>query len=114
MTLTPKQLAVFQKLKDDFIHYSSRCLKIRTKSGAIEPFVMNKAQVYVHQKLEEQRGRTGKVRALILKARQQGMSTYIGARFFHQTTTKKGIQTFIMAHKYFLRNTRHVRQKHLF
>jgi hypothetical protein len=40
---------------------------------------LNKAQLYIHERLEAQRqGETGKVRALILKGRQQGASTYIG------------------------------------
>ena len=72
-----------QKLKDDFIHYASKCLKIRTKSGEINPFSLNKAQLYIHEQLQLQKGQTGKVRALILKGRQQGVSTLIGARFYH-------------------------------
>lgn len=86
------------KLKNDFIHYASKCLKIRTKSGAIRPFVLNKAQQYIHEKLEEQLQRTGKVRALILKSRQQGCSTYIGARFYHKVTHSHGAQAFILTH----------------
>ena len=71
--MTHEEKEILQRLKDDFKHYASKVLKVRSKSGAIEPLILNKAQLYVHQKLEEQRGRTGKVRALILKARQQGM-----------------------------------------
>lgn len=96
--MTSEEKEILQKLKDDFKHYAAKVLKVRSKSGAIEPLILNKAQLYVHQKLEEQRGRTGKVRALILKARQQGMSTYIGARFFHRVTHSFGCQAFILAH----------------
>lgn len=60
------------RLKNDLIHYATKCLKIRTKSGSIEPFVFNKAQQFIHEQLEKQLRETGKVRALILKARQQG------------------------------------------
>lgn len=87
-----------QRLKDDLIHYATKCLKIRTKSGSIEPFVFNKAQQYTHEQLEKQLRNTGKVRALILKGRQQGMSTYIGARFYHKTTHTFGTQSFILTH----------------
>lgn len=87
-----------QKLKEDLPYYSTNCLKIRTKSGAVEPFLLNKAQLYIHEKLEDQLRRTGKVRALILKGRQQGVSTYIGARFYHQTTHRFGAQAFILTH----------------
>ena len=70
--MTEDEIQTRQLLKDNFIHYASRCLKIRTKQGEIAPFILNKAQEYIHQKLEEQRLQTGKVRALILKGRQQG------------------------------------------
>ncbi len=86
------------KLKNDFIHYSSKCLKIRTKDGKIEPFVINKAQKHIHARIEEQRALTGKVRAVILKGRQQGCSTYVGGRFYHQVTHRFGAQAFILTH----------------
>jgi len=87
-----------QKLKDDLLHYAEKCLKIRTKSGSIEPFFFNKAQRYAHEQLEKQLKETGKVRALVLKGRQQGMSTYIGARFYHKVTHNHGKQAFILTH----------------
>lgn len=59
---------------------------------------MNKAQLYLHNRLEAQKKRTGKVRAIVLKGRQQGVSTYIGARFYHKTITNPGTLTFIFAH----------------
>jgi len=96
--MTEDEIKTRQLLKDNFIHYASRCLKIRTKQGEIAPFILNKAQEYIHQKLEEQRLQTGKVRALILKGRQQGCSTYVGGRFYHKTTHNKGTQCFILTH----------------
>lgn len=96
--ISDEDIAIRQKLKDDFIHYAGKCLYIRAKSGKIEPLVLNQAQQYIHQRIEEQRGRTGKVRALILKARQQGASTYIGGRFYHKTSHSFGTQAFILTH----------------
>lgn len=87
-----------QRLKDDFEHYADKCLRIRTKSGVIEPFTLNKAQRYIHQKLEKQLRETGKVRAIILKGRQQGCSTYIGGRLYHKVTHSFGSQAFILTH----------------
>lgn len=99
-TSLPKldEKAIRQKLKDDFIHYAAKCLKIRSKSGSIEPLVLNRAQSYIHQRLEEQRGQTGRVRALILKGRQQGCSTYVGGRFYHKVSHSFGSQAFILTH----------------
>lgn len=81
-------------------HYCSACVKIKDKGAAIVPFVWNEAQREVHAKVERQREVTGKVRAIILKARQRGISTYVEARFYHQTTLAPGlgINTFIMTH----------------
>jgi hypothetical protein len=62
------------------------------------PFQFNKAQRYVHALLEKQKRETGKVRALILKGRQQGISTYIGERYYHQVSTR-GKSAFIVAHE---------------
>jgi len=79
--------------------FSKNFLKIRTKSGRIEPFVFNRAQEYLHLRLEEQKLVTGKVRALILKGRQQGCSTYVQARDFHLISTTRGKKAFILTHE---------------
>lgn len=93
--LTDKRL----RLRDELEFYARNCLKIRTKGGKVEPFLFNKAQRYIHERLEEQKARTGRVRALILKGRQQGCSTYVGARYYHATTWAKGRRTFILTHE---------------
>ncbi len=97
--MTPEARAICEQLRDDFPLYARKCLKIRGKGGSIVPFVLDKAQQYVHKRLEAQKAETGRVRALILKGRQQGMSTYIGGRFYHQTTHQFGYRTFILTHE---------------
>lgn len=87
------------KLRADYSFYARNCLRIRTKSGAVEPLTFNRAQQFIHERLEEQKARTGKVRALILKGRQQGVSTLIAGRFYHRTTMSKGVRTFILTHE---------------
>jgi hypothetical protein len=81
---------------EDFERYARDCLKIRTKAGAIEPFVLNEAQQFIHAKIEEQRARTGKVRALLLKGRQQGASTYTEGRYFWKSSRRRGVRAFIL------------------
>lgn len=93
-----KEHRIRKKLKTDFIHYAEKCLKIRAKDGGIAPLVLNAAQRHIHEKLEEQRQKNGKVRALILKGRQQGCSTYVEARFFWKVTHQKGVKAFILTH----------------
>jgi len=94
-----EQIELLQKLKADFPFYSSRCLKIKTKDGAVLPLALNRAQQYAHDLLEEQRAKTGMVRALILKARQQGFSTYVGARFYQRASLNYGVSVFILTHE---------------
>ena len=60
------------RLRDEYPFYAKNCLQIRSKSGAIQPFVFNTAQLHIHKQVELQRMRQGYVRAIILKGRQQG------------------------------------------
>jgi len=82
----------------DLETFSQNFFKITDKRGQLVPFLFNRAQKYVHERVEEQRNRLGYVRVNILKGRQQGISTYISARFFHRVLTKKGTQAFILTH----------------
>ena len=78
--------------------FAKNFLIIHDKSGAERNFQFNRAQQYIHDRLEAQLLATGKVRALVLKGRQQGVSTLIQARFFHKTVTKRGKKSFILTH----------------
>lgn len=86
-------------LMADIELHCETCMQILDKDGLRVPLVLNRAQRYIHSRLEEQRKRTGKVRAIILKGRQQGASTYIGARFYCLTSTSFGRGAFIVAHE---------------
>ena len=94
-----KEKAIRQRLKNDFSHYASKCLKIRTKAGKVLPLELNAAQLYIHKRVEEQRAKTGKVRAIILKGRQQGCSTYVEGRFYWRVSHSKGVRAFILTHE---------------
>lgn len=87
------------RLAADFEFYARNCLSIRSKSGKVGRFALNRAQRHIHEKIERQRAETGRVRALILKGRQQGCSTYVGGRFYWRTTWAKGLRTFILTHE---------------
>ena len=96
--LTPGQQAKAIELATNFEFYAPRCLKIKTKSGQIIPFVMNRAQLYLHRQIEHQRQTTGKVRVLALKGRQQGISTYLEGRFYWRTSMNRGKRAYILTH----------------
>lgn len=99
-SMTPEQLAKMRLLSNNLEVYSAHCLKILGKEGGQKlPFLWNRAQRYVHACLEQQLAETGRVRALVLKGRQQGISTYVGARYYHKTTMGFGMRAFIVAHE---------------
>lgn len=95
-----KEKEIRQRLKDDFIHYASKCLKIRPKElGSIVPFEVNRAQKFLHSVVENQLIKKGFVRVIIVKGRQQGCSTYIEGRFYWKTTHNFGVRSFILTHE---------------
>ena len=96
--MTERQRRIRQRLKDDFSHYAARCRSVRAKDGRVVRLVLNRAQTHLHAALDAQRRETGRVRAYVLKGRQQGASTYIGARFFHRATHEPGLRALVMAH----------------
>jgi hypothetical protein len=98
MALSDREKEVRKRLRDDYAHYAARCLRIRTKAGAVKAFQLNEAQRYIHECLEQQRAETGKIRALVLKGRQQGCSTYVEGRFYWKVTHRKGTRAFILTH----------------
>ena len=97
--MTKKLLEVRKKFKGNFEFYAKNCLFIRTKSDGVNAFALNKAQLYIHSLIEKQRATTGKVRAICLKGRQQGCSTYVEGRFIWRTTHSKGVRAFILTHE---------------
>lgn len=63
---------------------------------------LNRVQKHVHGLLEAQRARTGKVRALAVKGRQEGFSTYVQARFYHRlwrARSHQALRAFILTHE---------------
>lgn len=99
MTDSDPKLERLRRLRDDLDYYGSECLKIRDKAGKMEPFKMNAAQRVLHEKLEEQKEKLGFIRAMVLKGRQQGISTYVGARYYQRATMHRGTVVYILSHE---------------
>lgn len=97
--MTPELLAARRRLREDFALYAKHALKIRTKAGDIRPLVLNAAQAYFLEQIEAQRAATGRIRAIILKGRQQGLSTAVGARLMFRVTQKQARKALVVAHK---------------
>ncbi len=101
MSLTAeRRKAVELHLARNFEAYAQRILRILPKTGgAPVPFILNDAQRHLHRKIEEQRASIGKVRAIVLKGRQQGISTEVEGRFYWRITHSRGKRAFILTHE---------------
>lgn len=97
-SLTDRERELRLKLASNFEVYSHACLRIRTKAGGVERFALNRTQRHLHQRLEAQLKDRRKVRALVLKGRQVGISTYLAGRYYHKTTHRRGYLTQILTH----------------
>lgn len=99
--LTQEQKALItQRLMSDFPTFAGRILKIRPKAGgASVPLALNEAQLHLHTKVQEQLGSMGRVRAIVLKGRQQGVSTYTEARMYWLLSHRRGAKAYILTHE---------------
>lgn len=78
------------------------CYKIVGKKAAVLPFIKNKSQEIVAQKIQEIRLKNkGKkmLQLLILKGRQLGITTYACINNLDEVIVKKNLNTAIVAHK---------------
>lgn len=99
LILSPEESRILERLRNDLPYFAAKCLKITRKDGSEAPFVFNSAQHHLHREIESQKAQSGKVRAVILKGRQQGCSTYIAARYFHQALFNRNRSIYILAHQ---------------
>lgn len=92
------EIKVRKSFAKSFPLYAEKILRIRTKAGEILPFTINDAQRHVHNLATKQLIETGKIRILLLKSRQLGMSTLVEGRFFWRVTHRSGVKAFILTH----------------
>jgi hypothetical protein len=97
--MTPKQLEVRRKLLTDFQFYAPNALKIRTKDSEIAPLRLNRAQMILLDAIKKQLESTGRIRIIILKGRQQGLSTAVGGYFYFDVSQHSAKKALVVAHK---------------
>lgn len=85
------------ELRGNLERYAESCLVILDKDSNFHHLKFNKAQRIVQEKLKHQLRSTGRVRAVILKARQEGVSTYTAARFFRSIHLWSGQSVLVVA-----------------
>lgn len=93
------KLRQIARLQRDLGQFAPECLRIIDKRGRMVPLAFNAAQQFIHDRFEVQRLAHGWVRAIILKGRRQGASTYVGARFYHRAAMNKGVNVYILSHQ---------------
>jgi hypothetical protein len=91
-------LEIRQRLRDDFPFYTSSALKIRTKNGDISPLNLKEAQFRLNEAITKQEQANQPVRVIVLKARQQGLSTAIGAWIFFRITQRAAQRAIVVTH----------------
>jgi hypothetical protein len=96
--MTPKQIETRKRLRDDFAFYCKTCVKIRTKDGTIAPLILNPVQERFVERITDMMLRTGKARFVVVKARQQGLSTVISAWQYWWLSQRKAQKGLVMAH----------------
>lgn len=92
--LDAEDIERYQRSLDE---YGNDVLRIITKDARRIPFSMNAAQRIVHKLLSDQMREHGHIRAIILKARQEGISTYTAARFFRRVTLYENQSALVIA-----------------
>jgi hypothetical protein len=87
------------KWKSDFIRFAREAVRIRTKSGDLEPLALNEAQLLLHNAAEAMLAEEQWVRLAGLKGRRQGFSTYVAARGYWRATLWDRQNIYILSHE---------------
>ena len=95
-----KKREKLQEYKHSFELFCAEQIKVLPKdaSRGFISFEFNSAQHIINEAIEKQLRETGKVRAIILKARQMGISTYATSRVFWKTYLNPYHKSVVMAH----------------
>ena len=99
MTAEEKRKATRLRLLRDFAYYAEKALVVRTKDAQIVPLILNRAQRRFIAQVLDQWQRTGRVRIVILKARQLGLSTVWGAFMFWWISQHRATKGIVVTHE---------------
>ncbi len=97
--MTPEMLDVRKRLLNDFEYYAKHVLKIRTKKGEIKPFTINESQKKLISIINDHSYFENKIRVVILKARQMGLSTLVGGWLYWWVTQHEAQKALVITHK---------------
>ena len=87
------------KCVKSYEYFAGACLKIKTKTDGIQPLIFNVAQKYLNDVAEKMLKKHGHIRIVIVKGRQQGLSTWVEGRGYWKTSQFSGVNAYILAHE---------------
>lgn len=88
----------YTKAMEDFAFFAPRCMFIKGADAKRHQLVFNKAQWYLHAIIEWQLKTFGMVRIVVVKGRQQGISTYLEARAYWKSIHRENYNVTILTH----------------
>jgi len=94
----PRQLNM-QKCVSDFPYYAHNLLKIKDKNARLVPFKLWDPQMQMHVLLQDLKERNQLQRVIVLKARQEGISTYSEGRMFWSAHFNENTKNVIISHE---------------
>ena len=95
---TQKKRELIRRLYSDPVFYIENFLYIRTKDAQLKKLKLNRTQKTILKYIVECLENDRPIRMIILKARQEGVSTVIEAVLFWWTNTRKNVSSRIIAH----------------
>lgn len=78
--------------------YCEHLLRIRTKEQKLSPLIFNEAQEHLYGVIRQQAAAGKPIRIIVLKGRQEGISTVTEGLMFQDTVTRPNVKTLIVAH----------------
>lgn len=89
----------YAKCMDDLPFFAPRCLFIKGKDAERHNFEFNRAQWYLHTITEWMIHKYGYARIIVVKGRQQGISTYLEGRAYWRVIHRENYNVLIMTHE---------------
>jgi len=87
-----------RQIRNDPKFYIEKYLWIKTKAQTLINLKFNHPQEKIYEVAMKQKAQGKAIRLIILKARQEGVSTLAEALIFHATNTRSNVNSFILAH----------------
>ena len=98
MPATVTRDSIAERLEYDTPLFGRNCLRIVNKQRKVVPLDGSAGQLALDGKLEGQRQAGKPQRAIALKARQVGVSTWVQGKFVHRTTRRPNFDVVTLAH----------------